>query len=64
MGKIVFCPFRSTAEKEVACSKDCMLYHDFGETYTCGINYLADKLDDNADRTGYLANAIWNNPKY
>lgn len=57
-----FCPFLSTNEKKVECSKDCMIYRtDDDDNPECGILHLANSLDWSADRAGYLANAIWNN---
>ena len=44
-----FCPFRSTADKEVECSQNCVLYKSSNED-TCQINCLAARLnalDDN-----------------
>ena len=41
----MFCPFRSTAEKEVECSEKCALYmHEGSEAY-CRINQIGDKLE-------------------
>ena len=59
-----FCPFRSTAEKEVECSKKCMLYIEDDGDYECGINHLSNSLDTTSESTGRLANAIWNNSKW
>ena len=39
-----FCPFRSTSEKEVECSKNCALYNETAEEAVCQINYIASKL--------------------
>jgi hypothetical protein len=56
-----FCPFRSTSEKEVECDENCMLYCKMNDDkFECGINYLAECLEDNTDKVGYLANALWN----
>ena len=63
----MFCPFRSTAEKEVECSEKCALYmHEEGEAH-CRINQIGDKLETLDDRlydvnesVGSAASALWN----
>ena len=40
----MFCPFRSTAEKEVECSERCALYSGTKEEAACQINNLVDRL--------------------
>ena len=63
----MFCPLRSTAEKEVECSKNCALYIDTEDDFHCRINQIGDKLDTLDGRlyevnesVGSAASALWN----
>ena len=63
----MFCPFRSTAEKEVECSERCALYmHEESEAH-CRINQIGDKVEtldgrlcDVNESVGSAASALWN----
>lgn len=58
---MAFCPFRSTAEKEVECSSTCNLcIIDDENEKVCGLTRLSEKLADASDQAGYLANTIRN----
>lgn len=51
-----FCPLRSTAEKEVACSENCAWYFKQKDSEsTCEINYLTEQLHDAAAYLDTLA---------
>lgn len=53
----MFCPLRSTAEKEVECSENCAWYvkSKINET-TCEVNYLTEKLMEISGKIENLSN--------
>lgn len=55
-----FCPLRSTAEKEVECSKNCAWYHFSKEkNTTCEISVLNTNLEEAANNIGCVTNQLF-----
>ena len=53
---MIFCPLRSTAEKEVECSKNCAWYYKSQDSeYTCEINYLTEQLTSTKNQLEEIA---------
>ena len=52
------CPFRSTPEKDVECTKKCALFSE--STECCSFYNLAKSNSNLEDAMTHIANAIWN----
>lgn len=53
----MFCPLRSTAEKEIECSQDCAIYTE--ETQSCAILSLVRTLDETNEKLDSLDSTIF-----